>query len=119
VREEVQNIVDQAGIACFSKVRDDILMWAHYADKHKGLCFEFDGSANCNFFGEAQPVACEDFTAVSLDEDSMMERLILTKSKHWSYEREYRIIGPNMAGQKARLSSRAFDRHHLWLHDAR
>ncbi len=102
LQRDVQNDVDQAGIACFSQVRDDILMWAHYADKHKGLCLEFDGSANCNFFGEAQPVKYEDFTPVPLGEDSTnaMERIILTKSKHWSYEREYRILRPNMAGRK-------------------
>lgn len=102
MRADVQNDVDRAGITCFSKVRDDILMWAHYADKHKGLCLEFDGSANCNFFGEALPVEYEDFTPVPLGEDSMkaMTRIILTKSKHWSYEREYRIFRPEMAGRK-------------------
>jgi hypothetical protein len=61
MREDVQKEIDKAGITCFCKVRDDILMWAHYADKHKGLCFEFDGSPNCNFFGDAQPVKYEDF----------------------------------------------------------
>jgi DUF2971 family protein len=101
MRQDVQKNVDEVGIACFSKVRDDILMWAHYADKHKGLCLEFDGSENCNFFGEAMPVEYADFTPVPLGEDSMktMTRIILTKSKHWSYEREYRIFWPNMAGR--------------------
>ena len=37
LRQDVQKNVDEAGIACFSKVRDDILMWAHYADKHRGF----------------------------------------------------------------------------------
>lgn len=102
LRQDVQKNVDEAGIACFSKVRDDILMWAHYADKHRGLGLEFDGSENCNFFGEAQAVEYENFTPVPLGEDSMaiMKRIILTKSKHWSYEREYRIFRPNMAGRQ-------------------
>jgi hypothetical protein len=30
----------------------------------------------------------------------VMERIILTKSKHWSYEREYRLVRPGMAGRK-------------------
>jgi hypothetical protein len=102
MREDVQKIIDNVGITCFCKVRDDILMWAHYADKHKGLCFEFDGSENCIFFSDAQQVNYEDFTNVLLGEDSgtTMQRIILTKSKHWSYEREYRIFRPDMAGQK-------------------
>jgi hypothetical protein len=101
MRADIQKDVDQAGIACFSKVRDDILMWAHYADKHKGLCFEFDGSANRDFFGYAQPVEYGDFTPVPLgDATKSMERVILTKSKHWTYEQEYRIFEPEKAGQK-------------------
>jgi hypothetical protein len=42
-----------------------------------------------------------DFTPVPFGEDSMktMTRTILTKSKHWSYEREYRIFRPNVAGR--------------------
>jgi hypothetical protein len=103
IRQGLQSEVDKAGIVCFSKVRDDILMWAHYADKHKGLCFEFDGSINCRFFGEAQPVEYEDYTPIPLHEDKtrqMTRRAILTKSKHWIYEKEYRIVRPKMAGKK-------------------
>ena len=102
IRNGLQKEVDKAGIVCFSKVRDDILMWAHYADKHKGLCLEFDGSSNCRFFGEAQPVEYEDYTPIPLHEDNncQMTRAILTKSKHWSYEIEYRLFRPGLAGQK-------------------
>lgn len=102
IRSGLQDEVDKAGIVCFSKVRDDILMWAHYANKHKGLCLEFDGSSNCIFFGEAQPVEYEEYTPIPLQEDSnrQVTRAILTKSKHWSYEREYRIFRPGVAGHK-------------------
>lgn len=94
MRRNLQQHVDRVGIVCFSTVRDDILMWAHYADKHRGLCLEFDGSANCQFFGDARPVEYEDYTPIPLGKDikSQLERIILTKSKHWSYEREYRIV---------------------------
>ncbi len=99
VRRDLQNDVDQAGVLSFSLVRDDILMWAHYADKHKGLCLEFDGSANYVFFGEAQPVHYRDYVPLPLDEEPVkqMERVILTKAKHWKYEQEYRIVRPGEA----------------------
>jgi hypothetical protein len=102
LRRDLQNDVDGAGILCFCRVRDDILMWAQYADKHRGLCFEFDGSANCLFFGDAQPVEYEDYTPIPLGENNnrQMTRIILTKSKHWSYEREYRIVRPAKAGTR-------------------
>jgi len=32
----------EKGVACFSAKNDDILMWAHYADGHRGFCLEFD-----------------------------------------------------------------------------
>ena len=102
IRNRLQKEVDKAGIVCFSKVRDDILMWAHYADKHKGLCLEFDGSSNCIFLGEAQPVEYEEYTPIPLHENSdrRLTRAILTKSKHWSNENEYRIFKPGAAGHK-------------------
>jgi hypothetical protein len=55
LRKDLQDDVDGAGILCFCRVRDDILMWSHYADKHTGLCFEFDGSDNCLFLVRLSP----------------------------------------------------------------
>jgi hypothetical protein len=31
-------------LICASQVRDSVLMWSHYADKHMGLVLEFDAS---------------------------------------------------------------------------
>lgn len=28
-------------VCCFSEINDNILMWSHYADSHKGICFGF------------------------------------------------------------------------------
>ena len=36
--------VDNICFFCMSKVNDDVLMWSHYADNHRGLCLEFDFS---------------------------------------------------------------------------
>lgn len=33
-------------IGCFAQSYSDILMWAHYADSHKGCCIEFEVSHN-------------------------------------------------------------------------
>lgn len=43
--EELGKIVqgkDAYGICCFSMNCDEILMWAHYASNHKGICIEID-----------------------------------------------------------------------------
>ena len=33
---------EKIGLLCLSKAWDDPVQWAHYADKHKGLCLGFD-----------------------------------------------------------------------------
>jgi hypothetical protein len=35
-------------ISCFSEVCDDILLWSHYADGHKGICLEYKTIENNN-----------------------------------------------------------------------
>lgn len=34
----------KTGIACFSEVNDNILMWSHYANSCRGFCLEYDTS---------------------------------------------------------------------------
>ncbi len=93
-----QHISDELGICCFSAKSDNLLMWAHYASYHTGVCFEFQGAHSRSFFREALPVDYKPArpvvnifkwtTGVSVD-------MFLTKSLDWEYEAEYRIIGPN------------------------
>ena len=33
---------EEIGLLCFSKNWDNPVQWAHYADKHRGLCLGFD-----------------------------------------------------------------------------
>ena len=40
------NAQQEQYITCFSENRDASLMWAHYADSHKGYCLEYDWSEN-------------------------------------------------------------------------
>jgi len=36
--------LDSARITCFSKRKDNLLMWSHYADGLRGFCLEFDSN---------------------------------------------------------------------------
>src|SRR4051812_50000619 len=38
------SISDLIGILCFLPERDNLLMWSHYADSHKGYALEFKAS---------------------------------------------------------------------------
>ena len=33
---------DMAYMSCFSEDNDNLLMWAHYGDNHRGICVEYD-----------------------------------------------------------------------------
>ena len=44
-QETVKKSGEDYSIACFSCTKENILMWSHYSDNHKGICLTFD-SAN-------------------------------------------------------------------------
>jgi hypothetical protein len=39
-----QKLADGLGILCLSERQDNIAMWSHYANSHRGFCLEFDVS---------------------------------------------------------------------------
>ena len=108
----------QIGVYCISSLKDNILMWSHYANNHKGICLEFEINFNYVDF-MATTVSVETFLDIqtlqnnffsygltnvkydekrplfsSLSSSNFFERngaLILTKYKQWKYEQEYRI----------------------------
>lgn len=82
--------------------RDDILMWSHYTDGHKGLCLEFDPTKEITLFGQALKVRYSyDYPSVNIiniGEPEEFRKALLTKSKHWEYEQEWRIVKPKDEG---------------------
>jgi hypothetical protein len=89
-----ETVTSHVGVLCLSEVHDDILMWAHYADSHRGVCLVFNPAEP--FFTTAQPVHyCEErpyVNPLTHAQDQMLDSAMFTKSNHWSYEREWRIL---------------------------
>lgn len=87
-------IAEGVGVYCVSTKRDDILMWSHYADYHKGICLEFDGQTT--LMGHALKVQYSQkrvpIMAYYDDKETSMTKALLTKSLHWAYEEEWRLI---------------------------
>jgi len=92
-----KRIQEEIGICCFSVIPDNMLMWAHYASSHTGICFQFTGTPFTNFFGEAQKVCYKRKRSVVNVFDNNHYRQVkatfLTKNKDWKYEREFRMVG--------------------------
>ena len=97
------------GVVSFSRINDDILMWAHYAGGHNGICIEFscchekediDFEKHADFLARAQCVGYKEILPkinfYTTGSDRQLEAAILTKSEHWVYEKELRIIETNV-----------------------
>ena len=88
-------------ICCFSKEYDNensYLMWSHYSDSHKGVCFEIDFSKNIDLLDTPSNVEYPD-DLLSVRENLRITKeqnvglfLVTNKLKVWKYEKEVRII---------------------------
>ena len=94
---EREKIIKECGIACFSKIYDDQNMWALYADKHRGICLEFD--TKYPFFSDSVQVNYKpqiptmNIAEMLLSQSKGSLRLMTTtKAKCWAYQKEMRIF---------------------------
>ncbi|MDP3230414.1 MAG: DUF2971 domain-containing protein [Acidovorax sp.] len=92
--EHARMITEDVGVYCVSAKRDDILMWSHYADYHKGICLEFDGEAKLMAHAQKVQYAQKRVPIMTYydDKETSMTKALLTKSQQWAYEEEWRLI---------------------------
>lgn len=93
--DSVKKVKERFGITCFSSKNDSLLMWAHYADSHKGVCLKFDLLNDPDFFMTPFPVHYDDKYPVFnyiRQKDWIAKFLLESKSKEWEYESEIRIM---------------------------
>jgi hypothetical protein len=83
-------------IYCLTRNPANILMWSHYGDCHKGVCLGF--RTTNSLFGCAMKVQYKEtypLFDISLLNWTQALAALINKSRHWSYEEEYRIIAMN------------------------
>lgn len=93
--------INSHGVCCFSGNQSNILLWAHYANSHKGVCLKFDVLEDTNlFYFPVKVNYTKDYPIYNhlRDRDQIVNSLMLTKSPIWSYEEELRIIKLNTFG---------------------
>jgi len=78
------------GVVCFCGGDESVLMLAHYADGHRGFVVELD-YLQIGPVGEMRKVV---YSNERVHVDASGEEALWTKSPHWSYEAEYRLIVP-------------------------
>jgi len=90
----VQAEIARRRIYCLTPIPDNILMWSHYADNHRGISLEFDATVQL-FWTALQVQYTKEYPAIppyNLNPDHVANA-ILTKSDVWQYEQEFRIMG--------------------------
>jgi hypothetical protein len=74
------------GLICFSQRCNNPVLWAHYADSHKGLCLGFDVPDDLPFtvsyINSPMKLKLDQTTA---------SQMLFTKYDHWAYEEEVRV----------------------------
>lgn len=118
---------------CFSLELNNILMWAHYADNHKGVCLEFEieeFDKNYNLSGTEifkngllENEIFKEITYNSLplikyyhylqsftdddNKDVPFHEILTTKSSCWEYEKEWRYIIPDKNGTLKEINKKS------------
>lgn len=94
LREKTENTINSMGICCFSSNDDNILMWSHYADYHRGICLKFDIKEDIPFFTIPVTVNYRHLLPHynPYQREDTVEHVIRPKYAEWAYESEIRIV---------------------------
>lgn len=103
-RDAFAKKIQRIGILSLSEVNDNILMWSHYAEQHRGLCVELPRVSQ-NMLAKNEHTLPVRYSVkkpiISVNEqllgDESLKKeikrsLIYTKSADWAYEREWRFV---------------------------
>lgn len=87
---------ERTGMICFGADWDNPMMWAHYADKHAGICLGFEI--------EDVLLSTVDYTDTKIDVEfgahlpnhglstELLNKVLTTKSTAWASEKEHRAL---------------------------
>jgi hypothetical protein len=95
VNKDIRHINQKVGIFSMSAKPDDLLMWSHYADYHRGICIKFKTTSEKLFGCDILNIKYKkNFPIFSVYDDMNLKRVkkyTCTKSIDWKYEKEWRI----------------------------
>jgi hypothetical protein len=98
IKELTKGVISSVGYFCMTSSPDNLLMWAHYADSHRGVCLKFEILKDLDSF--LVPVKV-DYNSQYINFDCLSSNLLdvlRRKSPDWEYEDEYRVIKTDHQG---------------------
>jgi len=99
-------------VYCSTTDKENLLMWAHYADQHRGAVIEFTPNRDKDSvflaskpvrYSKVRPLLYRDpadllehglFMSTQESTKILIDNLVYTKSLDWEYEHEYRLYVP-------------------------
>jgi hypothetical protein len=96
-RDDVDN--DKRGMVCFSADWRNPVIWAHYSDKHRGLCIGFeiqenDETSRVKYTAERLPFPPNFLELSDAEHTAFARSALFTKFDNWEYEHEIRVWAP-------------------------
>lgn len=95
-KEMIDVTQEEMRVCCFTEQNESLLMWAHYADSHKGFCIEYNTSKIPDIIKQyIFPVNYQEniynSTYDLCQNSNNMFNFLLFKNNIWKYEKEWRI----------------------------
>lgn len=86
------------GLLCFSADWNDPVIWAHYSDKHRGLCLGFEiphevvgnQTQRVEYISNPLPFPADFARLDDRTRKEMVKKMMCTKYRNWEYEHEIR-----------------------------
>ncbi len=114
-----RDLAEEYPMLSLTRKRNNLLMWSHYADSHRGFVIGFD--SDNPFFHRERPRTMTPLDEVTYSdkrpvmppiEKSIPENvyeIFLTKSEEWAYEEELRMFAQPGTANSVEKDSRGFD----------
>lgn len=108
VKDSLRKNTRDVRVISFAAERDNVLLWAHYADSHRGICIEF--SSETILYRLAHRVNYQPNYPSFIYPHDQYDALnaIVTKSNDWQYEREYRTFDVPGSATQLRIENGKF-----------
>lgn len=110
---------NEVGVISFTENYNNLLMWSHYANEHKGIVIEFDYEKLNDYFNyklsmsdTVERVLYNRERYSLLQKDVCVKDLLLAKSDDWIYEKEHRILPKLRKADAVRVDRELFEQLH-------
>lgn len=87
-----EKICNRCRLFCVTENRYNPLMWAHYADEHRGVCLEYDIADIVSVSDDISEIKYVSKVQSFDDFPSNANKAIFYKSDYWAYEKEIRAV---------------------------